>query len=654
MKSICWESFAVRGVKKEFDDESQHFIKWKDCVSGSEFALSFESYNKYNEIIKDSLKDKSAGEIVKWFDKEGFQKSFPYYIDDSKKVFSYRDVARLFVLFSYLYNNNEFTNKDQYRTKAYIAFANSDKDYCPSAWEAIRILMSEERYDEKSLNIKVLKGGPYKIKKYFLENNELKDIRGASSLLTYIGEKHIPDFLGTEFINECVIYSGGSNLMCILPDTASDDLGIEIEQEFEKYCPGAQCAFIVTEPMPLGDILNGYRSTYQSLEKQLEERKRHKITNFVRPKSKFFTNKGFKLGDETIDFSDAVEKENPVCCLCRVRKASYEVRERDIKTVCGCCLHKHIAGTKMKEGYFKEYSKHTGNESLKGPDSLEDIKDNNGYVAVIYADGNNMGSILQNVNSLPEMMLFSRTTGQTIKDIVYKGLDKYYKNKFEIVALGGDDIFIIVPGDKSIEFCAFLVDRFNEEFVNNTPKINENKYRTTLSAGVCIGKYKTPIRVLFEQAENKMKSAKDISRKNRLKNCDTGSIDCLFVEDGGRRESNAKKRDNNAKETIFPSTPHMVSKLVNIVKTFRSKKISKSSINTLKREFDMSDYQVEAKLFYLYHQSRNKSLVEKELRDNMLTGCEYDCGYYSEAGTNFTIWKDILNLWNYTGGEAGE
>ena len=42
------------------------------------------------------------------------------------------------------------------------------------------------------IQVKVVKGGTYKIKSYYLENNELMDIRGASTMITLVQDKSVP------------------------------------------------------------------------------------------------------------------------------------------------------------------------------------------------------------------------------------------------------------------------------------------------------------------------------------------------------------------------------------------------------------------------------------------------------------------------------
>ena len=48
---------------------------------------------------------------------------------------------------------------------------------------------------DSSSKIVLLKGGSYKIKQYYLEDNVPRDIRGASMNLAYVEEKVIPNYI---------------------------------------------------------------------------------------------------------------------------------------------------------------------------------------------------------------------------------------------------------------------------------------------------------------------------------------------------------------------------------------------------------------------------------------------------------------------------
>ena len=78
---------------------------------------------------------------------------------------------------------------------------------------------------------------------------------------------------------------------------------------------------------------------------------------------------------------------------------------------------------------------------------------------------------------------------------------------FEIVAVGGDDIFILLPADKAISFSYELIrmykEAYDEHFTGN---------QSTLSVGVCIAKPSEKIKVMLETAEEKLKDAKKLMK----------------------------------------------------------------------------------------------------------------------------------------------
>jgi len=63
------------------------------------------------------------------------------------------------------------------------------------------------------------------------------------------------------------------------------------------------------------------------------------------------------------------------------------------------------------------------------------------------------------------------------KRCVYQSINEVMGNDamFEAIALGGDDIFIIVPGNRSLEITNKIIEKFDGAFEN----------KMTMSAGNC-------------------------------------------------------------------------------------------------------------------------------------------------------------------------
>jgi CRISPR-associated protein Cmr2 len=117
----------------------------------------------------------------------------------------------------------------------------------------------------------------------------------------------------------------------------------------------------------------------------------------------------------------------------------------------------------------------------------------NGFVAYIYADGNNMGGYIQQQIKTPEEYHeFSNDIFEATKDAVYYALAEHltprqlnnlseskeqeinnqsddWIHPFEIIAIGGDDVLIIVPADKALEIGHTIGVKFEELLLAKNP-----------------------------------------------------------------------------------------------------------------------------------------------------------------------------------------
>ena len=125
---------------------------------------------------------------------------------------------------------------------------------------------------DSSSKIVLLKGGSYKIKQYYLEDNVPRDIRGASMNLAYVEEKVIPNYIEKHFSRDCIMYNGGGNIFCILPESVDENFAMELENEAEKYLVSANTAY-VTLCITCGEFENDYKKVIRELERKLSSRK---------------------------------------------------------------------------------------------------------------------------------------------------------------------------------------------------------------------------------------------------------------------------------------------------------------------------------------------------------------------------------------------
>lgn len=173
------------------------------------------------------------------------------------------------------------------------------------------------------------------------------------------------------------------------------------------------------------------------------------------------------------------------------------------------------------------------------------------YIGLIYADGNNIGRLIATLKTPGEYHAVSQALRDVARAAVFQGLAEHLQpvqgeekqgrswlDPFEILAIGGDDLLIIVPGDRAFDIaltigCTFeerLTRVFHDLGVNGTPSAPiDSRYAGTdtaaaaigsflpavgLSAGVLIAQEQAPIFFLRELVEDLLKSAKDLAKAN--------------------------------------------------------------------------------------------------------------------------------------------
>ena len=218
-----------------------------------------------------------------------------------------------------------------------------------------------------------------------------------------------------------------------------------------------------------------------------------------------------------------------------------------------------VQNSEQYQAYYG--NNHNQKKEIKIPQSLTQLsKVSNGYVAYIYADGNNMSGFIQNIRTPEEYQQFSQDIENATKYAVYQALaynlqprkikgisepqskikDGDLIHPFEIITIGGDDILLIVPADKALQIAKMIGEQFENILLDEVPisgveikgeyKVQEkllhpNKFhrfsktipehyqcQLSMSTGVLITAYNTPIYYAEELVTQLLKSAKKYAK----------------------------------------------------------------------------------------------------------------------------------------------
>ncbi len=173
-------------------------------------------------------------------------------------------------------------------------------------------------------------------------------------------------------------------------------------------------------------------------------------------------------------------------------------------------------------------------------DDLTDIGNSSswdGYIGVVYADGNAMGKIIKALDSPETYRQFSRIVDESIREACFTALDQVSESEIanvgealknrkpfeslpaDILLLGGDDLLVALPADRALDFALKATETFErltQEKINALEDKEVQKFFRgqlgnqgfTISCGVAIAKSNYPFYLLLDLAEELLKNAK--------------------------------------------------------------------------------------------------------------------------------------------------
>jgi CRISPR-associated protein Cmr2 len=346
---------------------------------------------------------------------------------------------------------------------------------------------------------------------------------------------------------------------------------------------------------------------------------------------------------------------------------------------------------------------YTINSQPKEARSLREIGNaGKGFVAYIYADGNNMGGYIQQIKTPQDYKKFSENIFQATEQSVYKALAQHLKphklnnltdpdnesrndcwiHPFEILAIGGDDVMLIVPADRALaiaktigeEFENILLQTGDYRLDNSRPIYAAHRYspekappsqcKLSMSAGVLITAEDTPIYYAQNLTNQLLKSAKKTGKKLKDAGYLGGTIDFLVMKSVTMISSNIESFrdegltiDRGAKLKLYaaPYTLHEIGGLIDSVKALKKAEFPKSQLYQI-RSFLERGKQTTI-LNYRYFRTRLKQ-GKAELRtefedawckpkDKENKGNLAPWMFDLKEGVYETIWRELVDIYDF-------
>lgn len=386
-----------------------------------------------------------------------------------------------------------------------------------------------------------------RIKEYLFATQDLSDIREASSLLDRLNNRR--DQAGQDLLdivkeiwidferdnpNHC-IYAAGGGAMLLVPDL---DKAKEMIKQVEKFYRRETVIASITGAfieITNHELQNGFGKKAHYLGHLLRKRKDEKGSSRIFPVTSF------------IHF----------CASCAQHPA--EAREGDELICRACSIKRKQANSEARRGLWKKLTDITKEELLPNDvpalwdKLLDDTLGNqthllhqfpkdfgaigksarrSGYIALIYADGNNMGKILEQLPDPEAYHHFSQQVDDLLRRVTYKALMKHvlnnvHKTLFEVLMIGGDDLMLVATADTALDVAIELMQEFEKYSV---PLVKKHGLPfLSLGTGIVIAQDSFPIDAMQKLATALQKKAK----RRSFKSGGGGAVDFMVVTSAG-------------------------------------------------------------------------------------------------------------------------
>ncbi|QLE54770.1 type III-B CRISPR-associated protein Cas10/Cmr2 [Nostoc sp. TCL26-01] len=378
----------------------------------------------------------------------------------------------------------------------------------------------------------------------------------------------------------------------------------------------------------------------------------------------------------------------------------------------------------------RKYYDHISPSSVKIAETLTEVSNASyGYVAYIYADGNNMGSYIQKIPTPQAYQNFSQDVERATLYAVFQALAENlnphqlrrfndeesdlengeFIHPFEIITIGGDDVFLIVPANKALQISQMIGDEFEKILLKeipiiestaatgDSPKITGNyrlkhnqpvelqkhhRYKPltakltqcelSTSIGVLITAVNTPIYYARDLVEQLLKSAKERAKKLKASGYNGGTVDFLTLKSitmissnvkSFREEALTKQASQKLKFYAAPYTLHELAGLITSISALKKAKFPKSQLYQIRSFLEQGKRT--AILNYRYFRVRLKQGKDALMRDFEDAWClpkdncnkgnlapwMYDDGkrdpQHSEDPFYETIWRDMVDVYDF-------
>jgi len=384
----------------------------------------------------------------------------------------------------------------------------------------------------------LLAGDADEIRAFVFESTSLPQIRGGSELLVRCEDlvrQHV------EAAGGRVLYCAGGAFLCEVPAERALALASTLERIYAETTLAATATVVVESgappsaapPGPLDGWAErlrrageaaGYDGGFAHRVALLQARLRQ--AKLARPSAPFFEAWPFGRRCDTCGMRMAVaEVSRPVPRHAEGTQESESIR------VCPVCHRRHQTGVRGDQGarghFNREFARwlaeKRGRTGTRQPEDLDELVGGGRrrYLALIYADGNDIGGLMARAPSPEAYQSRSQALQKGTQRAVFDALDAVCGNAlrpgepwpFEIVNIGGDDVTLLVRADYAWELAVALVRGFETEVGRRLEEsgaiaAGAPVEAVTAACGVVIAPAAYPLRYLERLASESLRAAK--------------------------------------------------------------------------------------------------------------------------------------------------
>lgn len=332
------------------------------------------------------------------------------------------------------------------------------------------------------------------IQNFIFQTNQLSDIVGASELVENICTTLFRELVqDDDYENNSIIHAAGNIKHIFTDEKKCQDIVRDFPRKVVEYAPGITISQAV---VTLDDAGTDFDKKVNDLEENLRAQRNKPMASTTIGLMAMHRNRNTGLPAIT-----CVKVKNKYEYWDAATLAKHNASEETTQRLCNDAFGKSIP----MEHFAKD---------------IEDITDKNDWIAIIHADGNGLGQIVQEFGDKPEeFKQFSTDLDKNTKAAAvsaYEYIRKEYKLKDkEIIpirplVLGGDDFTVICRADLALDY----VTKFIEEFESKNKFKGEKKiYELTACAGIAYIKSSFPFYYGYELAESLCSAAKKDTKK---------------------------------------------------------------------------------------------------------------------------------------------